>query len=362
MSFNNYYDGRRVLVTGHTGFKGAWLTLWLKWLGAKVCGISLPPETTPNLFDLARVAEGIESHHADIRDGGAVKTLLHRFAPEIVFHLAAQPFVRRSYHQPVETFATNVMGTIHVLEAVRTAPSVKTVVVVTSDKVYENRNTGRAFQVGDPLGGDDPYSASKGCTEGAVHCWRQSFFSRPDAARIASVRAGNVFGGGDWGEDRLVPDIARAIAAGHEVVLRNPGYTRPWQHVLDVSAGYLMLGARMADPAAGFDAAWNFGPLTEEAVTVGDFARRIIDAWKEGDVVERPDANAPKESKLLRLDASDTAKRLGWRPLLGLDEAIDWTVAWYATVQKNPEAAPELSVNQLAGYQNRLNGAAGRDR
>src|SRR4051812_69929 len=248
----DYYKTRRVLITGHTGFKGSWLTQWLKMLGAEICGVALAPDSRPAMFDLIGGAKGIVSHQIDIADAAALRRAMQEFAPEIVFHLAAQSLVRRSYDAPLETLATNVMGTAHLLEAVRATPSVRAVLIVTSDKVYRNQETGRAFVEDDALGGDDPYSASKAAAEIVTASWRASFFQGPGAALVASARAGNVFGGGDWCADRLLPDIVRAVGGGHRVVLRHPAAVRPWQYVLEALSGYLMLGMRLGGGEAAF--------------------------------------------------------------------------------------------------------------
>ncbi len=364
-SFLDYYRGRRVFVTGHTGFKGCWLTMWLKLRGAKVCGLALPPDTTPNMFELTGVAEGMTSHLSDIGDLRAVHQALRDAEPEIVFHLAAQSLVRRSYERPVETYVTNVMGTAHLLEAVRTTPTVRAVVVVTSDKVYHNPEDGAAFTEDARLGGTDPYSSSKACAELVTACWRTSFFERPDAPRIASVRAGNVIGGGDWSADRLLPDIARAVEAEREVVLRNPGALRPWQHVLDALSGYLMLGARLGGDDGALAEGWNFGPLTEEAINVAAFADRVVRTWGQGKVVRRADPGARKEARFLRLDSGKSVKRLGWRPVLPIADAIDWSVRWYRTVLADPSCAAEITNAQIAAFAERLRAAgveaAGRE-
>ncbi len=350
----DYYKGRRVLVTGHTGFKGCWLVHWLKMLGAEVCGIALEPDTVPSIFALIHGADGMQSHEVDLADLPTVRRIVSAFQPEVVFHLAAQSLVRRSYEAPLQTFATNVMGTAHVLEAARTTPSVRAIVVVTSDKVYKNRETGKAFAENDPLGGDDPYSASKACAEIVTESWRASYFRGPGAARVASARAGNVFGGGDWCADRLLPDIARAIAAGAPIVLRNPSAVRPWQYVLEALCGYLMLGVRLGRGDAGFADSWNFGPLDDSTLSVAEFAGQVVLTWQSGNIVLRPDPTAPKEAHTLRLDSSKSVNVLGWKPVLPLADAIAWSVEWYRAVQVDPSQAHGLCTAQIRQFATQL--------
>jgi CDP-glucose 4,6-dehydratase len=270
--------------------------------------------------------------------------------------MAAQALVLQSYNSPVETWLTNVMGSIHVLEAVRRTPSVRAVLMITSDKVYHNDESGTALREGDRLGGADPYSSSKAAAEIAIASWRRSFFQAPGAARIASVRAGNVFGGGDWCANRLLPDIVRAVARDEDVVLRHPGALRPWQHVLDALSGYLLLGARLGAGEPNLDEAWNFGPLSDETVTVKEFAERAIATWKRGRVTIAPDPKAAHEARMLRLDSRKSAERLGWRPVLPTDEAIDWSIGWYGAVLDDPACAPRVTAEQLRAYTARLPG------
>jgi CDP-glucose 4,6-dehydratase len=365
-ALSEYYRHKRVLITGHTGFKGGWLATWLKELGAEVCGIALPPDTDPSLHDLAGVSDGMTSHLFDLADGARVTRVVGSFQPEIVFHLAAQALVLRSYENPVETYFTNLLGSIYVLEAARQAPSVRAVLMITSDKVYHNDESGTPLREDDRLGGADPYSSSKACAELAIDSWRKSFFKSSGAARIASVRAGNVVGGGDWCADRLMPDIARAVARGEEIVLRNPHALRPWQHVLDALSGYLLLGTRLAGGGTRLDdarldddrldEAWNFGPLSDDRVSVKQFADRVVAAWGKGRVRIVADPDARPEAGVLRLDSRKSVKRLNWRPLLGTDEAIDWTVRWYSAVAADPACARRQTVRQIQAYSERLGG------
>ncbi|MEM9558339.1 MAG: CDP-glucose 4,6-dehydratase [Acidobacteriota bacterium] len=328
-----FWRGRRVVVTGHTGFKGAWLSLLLRHLGAEVTGYALEPPSEPSLFDLARVAELVRDVRGDLRDLDCLYTTIDTARPEVVFHLAAQALVRPSYDDPVGTFATNVQGTVHLLDAVRRTPGVRAVVVVTSDKCYENREWIWPYREDEAMGGHDPYSASKGCAELVTAAFRRSFFTDADAPRVASARAGNVVGGGDWGADRLVPDLVRSIVSGTPLHLRSPGAVRPWQHVLEALAGYLLLAERLAGPdGAPCAEGWNFGPSQDDARTVGWIVERMARRWREttGNVVEHTRAEGPQphEASLLRLDATKARSLLGWRPCLELGECIDWIVDW----------------------------------
>lgn len=328
------WQGRSVLVTGHTGFKGGWLATWLERLGARVHGYALDPRREPSLFTAARVRETLASDvRADLADRDRLRAAFESARPEVVLHLAAQPLVRESYADPLGTLATNVMGTAHVLEAVRASPSVRAVVVVTTDKVYENHETARAFREDDPLGGRDPYSASKAAAEIVAASWRASFFEGPSRhpARIATARAGNVIGGGDWAADRLVPDCLRAFAEGRAVTLRNPGSVRPWQHVLEPLSGYLalaeaLLGARGAD----FETAWNFGPDAAGEATVGEVAQIAAACFGGAARVELDRSGRhPHEAGMLRLDSARARRELGWSPRWPLRRALERTVAWH---------------------------------
>ena len=304
-----FWRNKQVLVTGHTGFKGGWLALWLQKLGAHVAGYALPPLSQPNLFIAAEIAAGMESFRGDVRDLASIQSVIRRFEPEIVFHLAAQPLVRQSYEQPVETFATNVLGTINLLEAVRPVDTVRAVVVVTSDKCYEQGQ--RPCRESDILGGHDPYSASKGCAELATSAYRRSFLAERGIG-VATVRAGNVIGGGDWAADRILPDAVRAIERGLPLAVHHPHAVRPWQHVLEPLAGYLLLAERLhADPQR-WASAWNFGPSAEECFTVAELLDLLFERWGDGRWVSHPDARQLHETATLRLDATKARKRLGW--------------------------------------------------
>jgi CDP-glucose 4,6-dehydratase len=340
----DFWRGRRVLVVGHTGFKGGWLSLWLHSMGASVTGLSLPPPTEPSLFALAGLDALIETQIGDIRDFATVAAALARWRPEVVFHLAAQALVRRSYREPIETFATNVLGTVHVLEAIRATPSVRSTVVVTSDKCYENREWPWAYREVDPVGGDEPYSASKGCAELVAASYRHAFFPA-----IATARAGNVVGGGDWAEDRLLPDCIRALTAREPIAIRNPHAVRPWQHVLEPLCGYLILAERLAENPTRFGDAWNFGPSADHAQPVGWVASKVVEHWRERATWDVISGDGPHEAEALIVDASKARARLGWKPRLTLPEALRWTVEWYRR-QAAGEPALALTESQIAEY------------
>lgn len=346
------YRGTRVLLTGHTGFKGAWLAAWLQKLGAEVTGLALPPEPDrPSLYEVAAVGEGMGSILGDIRDPATVDDAFRAARPRVVFHMAAQSLVRRSYVEPVATYATNVMGTAHVLEAARAVPEVEAVLVVTSDKCYENRGLERGYREDDPMGGFDPYSSSKGCAELLTAAWRRSFFA--GHAAVATARAGNVIGGGDWAEDRLVPDLVRAAYRGEPAVLRNPGAVRPWQHVLDPLRGYLLLGERLLSDGDAVAEGWNFGPADDDAVTVRELAERMARTWDRVRTVEAEDGSGPHEAHFLKLDHRKAGTRLGWEPLLDLDRSVELTAGWYREHHRDPDAAPELVARQIDDYTKR---------
>jgi len=346
------FRGVKALVTGHTGFKGGWLCEWLLADGAEVAGLALPPEDgRPSLFLDLGLDGRMASRYGDIRDLATVEAAMADFQPQIVFHLAAQALVRRAYADPVATFATNVMGTVHVLDAARRAPSLKAIVCVTSDKCYDNREWVWGYRENDPLGGKDPYSASKGAAEIAAGSYMQALM--PPEVRLATARGGNVIGGGDWSEDRLVPDLARAIGEGRPVVLRNPGALRPWQHVLELVRGYLTLGAGLLAGEA-LQGGWNFGPGRESEITVGDLANQFARAWGDqpafAPVIE---PSALHEAHTLRLDISKAHALLGWRPALGIEETVRMTADWYRTRAASRAAAADLTREQIAAYRKR---------
>lgn len=352
MNLAEIYRSRPVLVTGHTGFKGGWLVSWLKAFGAKVHGRSLPPEPAPNLFEAALVANGINSSFGDIRDREGIRSLFASAKPEIVFHLAAQPLVRRSYREPYETFDTNVMGTASVLEACRTTSSVKAVVVITTDKCYENSDDGRPFLEGDRLGGHDPYAASKAACEILCSSYREALFEPEGRVALATARAGNVIGGGDWSGDRIVPDAVRALSAGRPLVMRQSSSIRPWQHVLEPVSGYLALGARLLADPNKFASAWNFGPDDASCVPVSDLVARFANAWGRSLTVETPgQSGAPHEAKVLKLDWTKAARHLNWAPAWSLDETLRMTADWYRTHLESPAEAPRLTARQISIYE-----------
>jgi CDP-glucose 4,6-dehydratase len=347
-----FWKGKRVLVTGHTGFKGGWLCSWLKGLGANVMGYSLPPPTKPCLFEVGGVAEGLISVIGDIGNQNDVESIMARHEPEIVFHLAAQAIVRYSYLHPVETYHTNVMGTVNILEAVRKSQSVRGVVVITSDKCYENREWHWGYRENDRMGGHDPYSSSKGCAELVTEAYRKSFFASDgnDHAGIATARAGNVIGGGDWAEDRLVPDIVKGIMENRPIVIRNPNAVRPWQHVLEPLCGYLMLAERLWSEKSAFVGAWNFGPGEGDARPVKWVVEAIRRHWG-GEVVSRRDtAGEPHEATHLRLDCSKARALLGWFPRLPLPEALKWTVDWYQAYRQGRNMK-QITEDQISRYE-----------
>ena len=344
------WAGRRVLVTGHTGFKGSWLSLWLDAMGADVTGFALSPPTEPSLFAEARIARLVRHVEGDVRDLAAVSAVVEASRPEAIFHLAAQPLVRLSYVEPVETYATNVMGTVHLLEAARRTAGVKAIVCVTSDKCYENREWIWPYRESDPMGGHDPYSSSKGASELVVSAWRRSFFEA-GGPLLASVRAGNVIGGGDWAADRLLPDLVRAFVAGVAPLIRAPDAVRPWQHVLEALGGYLMIAERLLAGEKRFADAWNFGPSDEDARPVSWIVERMRAAWGGGAADAVPDTGPrPHEAGLLRLDCSKARAALGWRPGLTLDQALDWIVAWHKAVGGGADARA-VTRAQIADYQ-----------
>ena len=348
-----FWDGKSIFVTGHTGFKGGWLCTWLKELGAQVTGYSLAPSTHPSLFEAAGVADGMRSIIGDVRDFEGLGAALAQSNAEVVFHLAAQPLVRRSYREPRETYETNVMGTVNLLDALRGLPNVRAAVMVTSDKCYENREWLWGYRESEPMGGYDPYSNSKGCAELVTAAFRSSFFNSEGDARkragIASARAGNVIGGGDWAEDRLLPDMFRAISKGRALEVRRPQAIRPWQHVLDPLHGYLMLAERLWADAPRFSSAWNFGPADSEARPVSWIADRLVALWGDGaQWTARPDG-AVHEATYLKLDSSKARGLLEWSPRLSLDEALEYAVEWHRAFDAGRNMT-EFTRRQIEAY------------
>lgn len=351
--FKGIYHNKRVLITGHTGFKGSWLALWLSHMGAEVTGYSLQPPTEPNHFQLLKL--DIKSVIGDIRNIDKLKQVFKEQKPDIVFHLAAQAIVRHSYIDPIKTFSSNVMGTINVLEAAREIETVRTIVNVTSDKCYENHEWTWGYREIDPLGGYDPYSASKGCSEIITGCWQNSFFNPKDYGKthhtlLASARAGNVIGGGDWAPHRLIPDIMRAIHQQEKVGIRNPQAARPWQHVLEPLSGYLILGQKLFEGEKHFAQAWNFGPSDEEIITVEEIAQKIKKIWPEMDYEITQTFDQPHEADMLKLDCSKARRLLDWKPLWNSSETIHYTAEWYKEFYTNGNI---VSFDQLKAYESK---------
>jgi len=348
-----FWSGKKVFITGHTGFKGSWLTTWLKLLGASITGYSLAPETNPNLFELACVSDGINSIEGNILDVDSLRHAMRTQCPEIVFHLAAQPLVRYSYANPVETYEVNVIGTLNVLEAVRSIESVKAVIVVTSDKCYENQEWVWGYRESDPMGGFDPYSSSKGCTELAVSSYRRSFFNVSDYAKhgvgLATVRAGNVIGGGDWAEARLIPDLIRSFTKNETAMIRNPNAHRPWQYILDVLTGYLILAQKLYESGSHFSDAWNFGPNDENVKSVSWIADKMTQLWGEKAKYSVNQDTLLHEANCLKLDSNKSRTILGWEPKSSIEDVLENTINWYQAFfqQKNMK---QFTERQIATY------------
>ena len=350
--FSGAYAGKTVFVTGHTGFKGAWLTCWLLSLGARVHGFAQPPATTPSVFEQLSLAKKIEHKIGDVRDADAVKKSILRVQPDFVFHLAAQALVRYSYDHPLETYAVNVMGTAHVLEALRSLQKKCAAVIVTTDKCYENRELDHAYAEDDHLGGHDPYSSSKGAAEIVISAYRRSFFGK-SPVHIASARAGNVIGGGDWALDRIVPDCIRALQRGEAIPVRNPCAKRPWQHILEPLSGYLWLAAQLQQPATSNQplcSAFNFGPDKEANRNVGELVKEVLKNWP-GRWEDKSDPHAHHEARLLMLSTAKAKKVLRWQPAWQFETAIANTVNWYRAVNENPAAAESQTLRQIADYE-----------
>lgn len=351
--FDNFFRGKRILVTGHTGFKGSWLSIWLHELGAEVVGVGLNPTTERDNFVLSGIGNKIKADiRADIRDGEMMKEIFAEHQPEIVFHLAAQPLVRLSYDIPAETYQTNVMGTINVMEAIRVTDSVKVGVMITTDKCYENKEQIWGYRENEPMGGYDPYSSSKGAAEIAIASWRRSFFNpkgyHKHGKSIASVRAGNVIGGGDWALDRIIPDCIRALEAGRPIDIRSPKAIRPWQHVLEPLSGYMLLAKKMWESPTEYCEGWNFGPRAESISTVWEVATKVVNNYGAGSLRDLSDPNALHEAKLLMLDISKAKLRLGWEPRMDIDQTVALTVDWYRRYSDEP--VYYLCTSQIKEY------------
>ena len=351
--FNAFYHGKRVLVTGHTGFKGSWLSIWLHELGAEVAGVSQEPFSERDNFVLSGIGKKIKADiRADIRDGERMKQIFREYQPEIVFHLAAQPLVRLSYEIPVDTYQTNVMGTINILEAIRLTDSVKVGIMITTDKCYENKEQIWGYRENEPMGGYDPYSSSKGAAEIAIASWRNSFFNpvryEKHGKSIASVRAGNVIGGGDWALDRIIPDCIKALEAGRTIDIRSPKAIRPWQHVLEPLSGYMTLAQKMWNEPTRYCEGWNFGPKAESISTVWEVATKVIENYGSGELRDLSDPDALHEARLLMLDISKAKFLLGWEPRMDINRTVELTVDWYKRYRR--ERVYDVCVGQIEEY------------
>ncbi|EPZ8123207.1 CDP-glucose 4,6-dehydratase [Yersinia enterocolitica] len=348
----DFWKGKKVFLTGHTGFKGSWLALWLQGMGAQVKGFALAPPTTPSLFEQAQVERGIESQIGDIRDLHAITESMVAFNPDILIHMAAQPLVRLSYREPVETYSTNVMGTVHVLEAARKCPGLRAIVNVTTDKCYENQEWEWGYRENEPMGGHDPYSNSKGCVELVTSAYRNSFFDSEHSAALASARAGNVIGGGDWADDRLIPDILRAVEQSKPVVVRNPKATRPWQHVLEPLSGYLVLAQHLWEHGQPFAQGWNFGPRDEDAQPVEWILDHMVQAWGDGASWQLDSDPQPHEARYLKLDISKARTHLKWEPTWGLETTltriVNWHRAWLQSDNMHARCIEEINSYMAA--------------
>jgi len=348
--FNNIYNGKKVLVTGHTGFKGGWLSLWLKELGAEVIGYSLDPPTQPSFFEAVDLKNKVIHIIGDVRDEKYLLSVFEKHQPEFVFHLAAQSLVRFSYQEPRLTYETNVMGTVNILEAIRKSKNVRAAVIITSDKCYENKEWFYGYREIDPMGGYDPYSSSKGCVELIVSAYRRSYFESLGIA-LSSVRAGNVIGGGDWQEDRLVPDCIRALSKGEVIQIRNPNAIRPWQYVLEPLSGYLLLALKMSEDKVKFSGVWNFGPNDNDIITVEEIVKSVIQKWGNGDY-KVDTSSQPHEAGLLKLDTSKARIFLGWEPVYNMYETIKRTINWYKYFYNGveKEKLSKITVNEIWDY------------
>lgn len=351
--FNNIYNGKRVFITGHSGFKGSWLTLWLLSLGAKVCGYSLEPNTHPSMFEELRMYGFCNSEYGNILNSAHLEEVMKQFNPDIVFHLAAQSLVRLSYKEPKLTYETNVMGTLNVLEVARKCKSVKAFVNVTTDKCYENNEINRGYKEDDAMGGYDMYSSSKGCAEILSSSFRRSFLQEKESYALATARAGNVIGGGDWAEDRLIPDCIRYINSGEKIEIRNPLATRPWQHVLEPLSGYLLLGQKLLEDGKKYAEGFNFGPDEESVLTVSEVAQKVCECYGSGEVVVRKKDDL-HEANLLMLNIEKAKNILGWIPTYNADEAIQKTVEWYKHFYKNDVDMYDFTMSQIEDYEDSI--------
>jgi len=358
--FNNIYKNKKILITGHTGFKGSWLALWLRELGAEVAGYSLLPETSPNLFDILDLKNSVRHVTGDIRDIKNLKELIDDFKPEIIFHMAAQAFVLKSYQEPLYTYETNIIGTANLFEAARGVDSIRAILNITTDKCYDNKERLNGYKEDDPLGGYDPYSSSKAGSELVTATYRNSFFNPTEYGLahktvISSVRAGNVIGGGDWSQDRLIPDCIRALTSQRDIVLRNPDSIRPWQYVLEPLSGYLWLGALMFDDGISYGQAWNFGPCENDSKTVGEIVTDILDLWGSGSYTVRKNKSF-HEAAILRLNIEKASSFLNWKPVYNIDDALSETINWYKEYYYSKNNIINHSVACINNYVDKAKG------
>ena len=344
--FENFYNDKKILITGHTGFKGSWLSTWLNEMGAVLTGYALDPNTERDNFTVTGLSGLMADTRDDVRNYDKLLQTVQEIQPEIIFHLAAQPLVRESYKTPRETFDVNVTGTVNILEAARMTPSVRTVVIITTDKCYENKETIWGYREYDQLGGHDPYSASKACAELVTRAYRKSFFQKERTIGVATVRAGNVIGGGDWCTDRIIPDCINALKEGRSIEVRSPSSIRPWQHVIEPVYGYLLLGKKLYNDPESFSGAWNFGPDENSIITVEELVDKVIRRWGSGSWTDISESDKPHETTILKLDTTKSKHILGWRPRLSIDRAIEYLVSWYKadTVDYN------FNVAQISDY------------
>ena len=356
LSFELPLQGKRIFVTGHTGFTGGWLVSWLKRIGCEVAGLGLEPATEPSLFVAADIMDGVASTIGDIRDFATVRDAIARHRPSVIFHLAAQPLVSKSFADPIETFATNALGTAHVLEAARLTPGVRAVVCITTDKVYRDQDWHWGYRETDPLGGKDPYSASKACAELVAASYRATLAERGNGVLIANARGGNIIGGGDWSADRIVPDFVRAVETGTPISLRNPEAVRPWQHVMALAHGYLVLASRLLAGDAGAADNWNFGPSHDDAKPVRLLVEQLSAAWTRPEIVYAP--GGFPETRFLHLDSTKARAQLGWRPPLTFDQTVQLTADWYRGFGEQPGRAKQLTVEQIDRYRQDIAGHA----
>jgi len=357
---HKFYKNKKVLVTGHNGFKGTWLTIWLKLMGAEICGLSVEPPSRPNFYELSEIKQNILSFHCDIRDLNSLKKIVTGCKPDIIIHMAAQSLVKESYNNPIETYSTNIMGTVNLLETVRSENNIRAVINVTSDKCYENHEWIWGYRECDPMGGFDPYSSSKGCSEIITSAYIRSFFNQDSAnanrgTAVASARAGNVIGGGDFAADRLIPDMVRAFLKKEKVYLRNPQSTRPWQYVLEPLAGYLLLAMKLYEEGFKFSGGWNFGPEHSAVRNVGYVADKFASMWgNAAGWITDGSLDKFHEANFLRMDCSKARSLLGWQAKLGVDQALEWTVDWYKIFRDEPNQLLEFSEKQIMAYENLL--------